>query len=193
MKPAVGMLAKKMLSMMILLVLMPSPAMPLTPVVSKAAAKPSSFRPRNISSSLTSIPTPHSIAVTTPIVHSFPLYHSPPRRHNVGTFSPTLCTYGSQCPQLSGANGDRNLSLNPLAATDMLIPSQRSTTTFSSKEAASETTALPFRLTIAGTAATAVAIGSMAWYYHLYGSTLYAMTPQEEGYNYRSGRQGRLY
>ena len=39
----------------------------------------------------------------------------------------------------------------------------------------------PFRLNMAGTAATAVAIGSMAWYYHLYGSELYAMTPAEEG------------
>ena len=34
---------------------------------------------------------------------------------------------------------------------------------------------------MAGTAATAMAIGSMAWYYHLYGSELHAMTPAEEG------------
>lgn len=40
----------------------------------------------------------------------------------------------------------------------------------------------PFKLTVAGTAATAVAAGSMAWYYHLYGPTIHAMTPAEEGY-----------
>lgn len=54
-------------------------------------------------------------------------------------------------------------------------------TTSSSKDTASEAAASPFRLTVAGTAATAAAVGSMVWYYHLYGSTLYAMTPQEEG------------
>jgi ubiquinol-cytochrome c reductase cytochrome c1 subunit len=44
---------------------------------------------------------------------------------------------------------------------------------------------------MAGTAATAVAIGSMAWYYHLYGSELYAMTPAEEGLVRRTGLQLR--
>jgi len=39
----------------------------------------------------------------------------------------------------------------------------------------------PARLTAAGTAATTVAIGSMAWYWHLYGSEVHAMTPAEEG------------
>jgi hypothetical protein len=34
---------------------------------------------------------------------------------------------------------------------------------------------------MAGSAATAVAIGSVAWYYHLYGTELHAMTPAEEG------------
>ncbi|KAK4690563.1 ubiquinol-cytochrome c reductase cytochrome c1 subunit, partial [Lecanoromycetidae sp. Uapishka_2] len=51
----------------------------------------------------------------------------------------------------------------------------------SSSNAASEAIASPIRLTAAGSAATALAVGSMAWYYHLYGETLYAMTPQEEG------------
>ena len=32
---------------------------------------------------------------------------SPSRRHHVGTISPALRAYGWQCPQLSGANGDR--------------------------------------------------------------------------------------
>jgi len=34
---------------------------------------------------------------------------------------------------------------------------------------------------MAGSAATAVAIGSVAWYYHVYGTELHAMTPAEEG------------
>ena len=34
---------------------------------------------------------------------------------------------------------------------------------------------------MAGSAATVVAIGSVAWYYHLYGTELHAMTPAEEG------------
>jgi len=39
----------------------------------------------------------------------------------------------------------------------------------------------PVGLNIAGVAATAVAAGSIAWYYHLYGPTAHAMTPAEEG------------
>ncbi|KAL2037058.1 hypothetical protein N7G274_010185 [Stereocaulon virgatum] len=54
-------------------------------------------------------------------------------------------------------------------------------TTSSSSNAASEEASSPLRLTAAGSVATALAIGSMAWYYHLYGNPLYAMTPQEEG------------
>jgi len=46
----------------------------------------------------------------------------------------------------------------------------------SSTEAAS-----PFRLNVAGSAATAVAVGSIAWYYHVYGRELHAMTPTEHG------------
>lgn len=30
--------------------------------------------------------------------------------------------------------------------------------------------------------ATALAVGSVAWYYHLYGRDVHAMTPAEEGY-----------
>ncbi|KAM7187134.1 hypothetical protein V8F33_011392 [Rhypophila sp. PSN 637] len=40
--------------------------------------------------------------------------------------------------------------------------------------------ASPLRLNIAAAASTAVAVGSIAWYYHLYG-TAHAMTPAEEG------------
>ena len=44
-----------------------------------------------------------------------------------------------------------------------------------------EASSSPARLTAAGTAASAVAIGSMVWYWHLYGSEVHAMTPAEEG------------
>jgi len=36
-------------------------------------------------------------------------------------------------------------------------------------------------MTLTASTATAVAIGSMAWYYHLFGQTAFAMTPAEEG------------
>ncbi|KAI9745655.1 MAG: cytochrome c1 [Claussenomyces sp. TS43310] len=49
----------------------------------------------------------------------------------------------------------------------------------SSSSSAAE--ASPLRLTVAGSVATAIAAGSMAWYYHLYGADVYAMTPAEEG------------
>ena len=57
---------------------------------------------------------------------------------------------------------------------------QRASTS-SATEAASEISSTPFRLTLAGSAATAVAVGSLAWYYHLFGQDVYAMTPAEEG------------
>jgi hypothetical protein len=44
---------------------------------------------------------------------------------------------------------------------------------------------------MAGSAATALAIGSMAWYYHLYGTELHAMTPTEEGSVRHKGLQLR--
>lgn len=53
---------------------------------------------------------------------------------------------------------------------------KRSASTQSSGAAAES----PLRLNIAAAAATAVAAGSIAWYYHLYGSAS-AMTPAEEG------------
>ncbi|KAI1767657.1 3-deoxy-7-phosphoheptulonate synthase [Hypoxylon sp. FL1150] len=39
----------------------------------------------------------------------------------------------------------------------------------------------PMKLNVTVAASTALAIGSVAWYYHLYGSTAHAMTPAEEG------------
>lgn len=56
---------------------------------------------------------------------------------------------------------------------------QRTTTSKADASAQS-----PSRLTAAGVAATVGAVGSLAWYNHLYGPTLYAMTPQEEGYTF---------
>lgn len=42
----------------------------------------------------------------------------------------------------------------------------------------------PFRLTVAGCAATAATVGSVMWYYHLFGRNVYAMTPVEEGFGF---------
>ena len=58
---------------------------------------------------------------------------------------------------------------------------QRLTTASAAKSIPDRSTP-PFILTAAGTAATAIAIGSIAWYYHLFGQDVYAMTPQDEGY-----------
>ncbi|KAL9027982.1 MAG: hypothetical protein Q9196_003583 [Gyalolechia fulgens] len=51
----------------------------------------------------------------------------------------------------------------------------------STAEKASEAPSSPRALTLAGTVATAVAVGSLAWYWHLFGQDVYAMTPVEEG------------
>jgi hypothetical protein len=37
-------------------------------------------------------------------------------------------------------------------------------------------------LNVAAAASTTLALGSIAWYYHLYGPVAHAMTPAEEGY-----------
>jgi ubiquinol-cytochrome c reductase cytochrome c1 subunit len=49
----------------------------------------------------------------------------------------------------------------------------------SSANAAGDATAT--RLNLAAAASTTLALGSMAWYYHLYGPVAFAMTPAEEG------------
>lgn len=51
----------------------------------------------------------------------------------------------------------------------------------SSSSSGPTTEASPLRLNLAAAASTAVAVGSIAWYYHLYGPTAHAMTPAEEG------------
>lgn len=57
-----------------------------------------------------------------------------------------------------------------------MISQRTVSTSSSSADAASN-----FRLNMAGSAATAVAVGSIAWYYHMYGPQLQAMTEAEEG------------
>jgi len=51
----------------------------------------------------------------------------------------------------------------------------------SSSASTTESASSPFGLTMAGCASTAIAAGSIAWYYHLYGPKVEAMTPVEEG------------
>lgn len=63
--------------------------------------------------------------------------------------------------------------------TDIMAHQRSSSSSASSKS--SDASKGPFAWTAAGSAATVVAIGSIAWYYHLFGQDLYAMTPQEEG------------
>ncbi|OQV08981.1 hypothetical protein CLAIMM_13172 [Cladophialophora immunda] len=57
----------------------------------------------------------------------------------------------------------------------------RKTTTRAASSSASEAASSPFYLTLGASAATAATVGSIAWYYHLFGQDVYAMTPAEEG------------
>ncbi|TQB74399.1 iso-1-cytochrome c [Monascus purpureus] len=57
----------------------------------------------------------------------------------------------------------------------------KTSTRASSSTAGAESASSPFNLTLTASAATAAAIGSAAWYYHLYGQEAFAMTPAEEG------------
>ncbi len=58
-----------------------------------------------------------------------------------------------------------------------MLPVQRS----ASSSSGPSVDASPLRLNIAAVTATAVAAGSAAWYYHLYGATAHAAAPAEEG------------
>jgi ubiquinol-cytochrome c reductase cytochrome c1 subunit len=49
----------------------------------------------------------------------------------------------------------------------------------SSSNAANE--AIPTRLNVAAVASTSLAVGSIAWYYHMYGPVAHASAPAEEG------------
>jgi ubiquinol-cytochrome c reductase cytochrome c1 subunit len=53
----------------------------------------------------------------------------------------------------------------------------------SSSSSSTEQAALSWKNLASGGAATAVAIGTIAWYYHMFGRPLHAMTPAEEGYS----------
>ncbi|MCJ1354029.1 MAG: cytochrome c1 [Icmadophila ericetorum] len=55
------------------------------------------------------------------------------------------------------------------------------TSSTSSSKSNAGTVSFPLPWTIAGSAATIVSIGSIAWYLHLFGQDVYAMTPAEEG------------
>ena len=58
-----------------------------------------------------------------------------------------------------------------------MLTSQRCAFTSSGAKSADS----PLRTTLAGSAATVFAAGTVAWYLHLYGGDALAMTPQEEG------------
>lgn len=58
-----------------------------------------------------------------------------------------------------------------------MVVLQRSASTSSSTEEAASS----WKSTLSVSAATTFAIGSIAWYYHLYGRNVHAMTPAEEG------------
>ncbi|KAF2842698.1 cytochrome c1, mitochondrial precursor [Patellaria atrata CBS 101060] len=57
----------------------------------------------------------------------------------------------------------------------------RTTTRATSTSTSSAEDAATWKSTAAGSAATVFAIGTIAWYYHLYGQPMHAMTPTEEG------------
>ncbi|OCT46795.1 hypothetical protein CLCR_02175 [Cladophialophora carrionii] len=57
----------------------------------------------------------------------------------------------------------------------------RKTTTRAASSTSNEAASPPFWLTAGASTATVAAIGSVAWYYHLFGQDVYAMTPAEEG------------
>ncbi|KIL95083.1 hypothetical protein FAVG1_02015 [Fusarium avenaceum] len=64
-----------------------------------------------------------------------------------------------------------------IAASHSIAAATRAASSTSS--AAGDATAT--RLNVAAAASTTLALGSMAWYYHLYGPVAFAMTPAEEG------------
>lgn len=75
----------------------------------------------------------------------------------------------------------------PIASQCASIACTRLLTVFSFQRAASSSSnatgdATATRLNLAAAASTTLALGSMAWYYHLYGPVAFAMTPAEEGY-----------
>ena len=150
--------------------------------------KPKSKR-QNVSSSLTSdayLGTSFT-ATTTSIVHRFPFYSV--RSDGIMLARSVLRSVRAvgNARSVTGRTATVVHPVHRFVATDKLTSFQRSTAT-SSRNAASEAATSPLHLTVAGTVTTAVAIGSMAWYYHVYGPTLYAMTPQEEGYWRQSKR-----
>ncbi|KAM5450185.1 cytochrome c1 [Microsporum audouinii] len=78
--------------------------------------------------------------------------------------------------QMSVGLSGRSLRRIPALSLVLYTSYERSSSTASGSQTQS-----PFYLTLTASAATATAIGSMAWYYHLYGDEAFAMTPAEEG------------
>ncbi|KAI2464370.1 cytochrome c1, heme protein, mitochondrial precursor [Annulohypoxylon bovei var. microspora] len=77
------------------------------------------------------------------------------------------------------------LARSCLRSTRILNGARNGATAFTKRSISSSSsgasTESPMKLNVAAAASTALAIGSVAWYYHLYGSTAHAMTPAEEG------------
>ncbi|KAI9714311.1 MAG: cytochrome c1 [Bogoriella megaspora] len=81
----------------------------------------------------------------------------------------------------AGKAAARTATVRPQTLFERLTPDQFLGSRSTSSKASSEATSSTWTTTIAGSAATAVAIGSGAWYYHLYGRSVHAMSPAEEG------------
>ncbi|RYP54913.1 hypothetical protein DL768_000477 [Monosporascus sp. mg162] len=74
------------------------------------------------------------------------------------------------------------LARSCLRSTRIFNGARNSATAVSKRSVSTSSTGeTPMKLNIAAAASTAFAIGSVAWYYHLYGPTAHAMTPAEEG------------
>ena len=86
---------------------------------------------------------------------------------------------GSAKPAFQGAKVAFSFAADQHLVRQRLTSFQRSA---SSAATAQASNASRRNITLQASAATAVAVGSIAWYYHLYGRELHAMTPAEEGY-----------
>lgn len=85
---------------------------------------------------------------------------------------------GSAKPALQGAKVAFSPGVEELVFESLTNSQQRS----ASSAAAEVGSASPRNLNIHAGIASVAAVGSIAWYYHLYGQELHAMTPAEEGY-----------
>lgn len=102
-----------------------------------------------------------------------------PRHRSTVLEQNILCTLSLGIhPQLDSILDANGLQLAQLVFwTSLLTNWQRA----SSSAAGAESASSPFHLTATASVATAAAIGSAAWYYHLYGQDVFAAAPAEEG------------